>query len=610
MYKFITYSLLLFIFISVTLTQAQSVDWRKLESETTKIFDQNNSVGASVIVVNQDSILFSKGFRFASLDNQDSISDSTLFVLGSITKTFTALGILKLVEDGKLKLGDEVMDVAPELPISNAWQGEFPLKIYQLLEHTSGFDELHLKDRSIPVVDDEFPLLDGIHIVKNSLNTRWKPGSRFAYSNVGYLIAGYLIEKVSGKSYNEYISQEVLKPLRMTNSSLRLKDINNNLLAKSFSYSKKELPFKHVFTRPTASLISSSNDMGQFLMNLLNKGEPLLNEDTFNDFEEHHSIKAFEGTKNGYRLGVYPRFHNGREWLGHGGSINQYNSEFEYNHELGLGIFIVSNGPNATKTVDGMLKVFHNLVPNTSENAITSNQSDTVVELSALEGYYMLISPRNQLLYPFTELFTEGFFVDLDDRNITISNLKGWESRMYQTGRNSFSPTGTQNEYQFVFDRSNSTDVLYTALGSSYKKTPFLLIAILGFSLIISFLIICLSQILLIIRLFNFIREKAIKLSPLFTFEIGSSIFLIGCVSYLLLGTLEYIHEPQFLTIMLMLCTILSPIFTVLGIAQSFKTRFQNLIDKIWTISLASSMIIMSCYLIYWGFFGFAVWIY
>lgn len=311
-------SLLVFLITLSFSTQGQpAFNWHKLKSETENLLRQNGSVGASIIVVNRDSALFSQGFGYANLEHNFKITDCTLFVLGSITKTFTSLGILKLVEEGKLSLDDEVIKLTPDLPIKNKWAEQFPVKVYHLLEHTSGFDEFHLKDRSIPVLDDEFPLMGGIHIVKNSLKTRWQPGTRFAYSNVGYLVAGYLIEKVSGRSYNDFMLQEVLKPLKMTNSSIRLKDIDQDLLAKSFAYSKEELPFKHVFTRPTASLISSAKDMGQFLQIFLNQGDSFLNTDTFDDFERHHSIKAFDGTKNGYRLGIYPRFHKGREWLGH-----------------------------------------------------------------------------------------------------------------------------------------------------------------------------------------------------------------------------------------------------------------------------------------------------
>jgi uncharacterized membrane protein len=350
--------------------------------------------------------------------------------------------------------------------------------------------------------------------------------------------------------------------------------------------------------------------MGHLLMMLLNKGERLLSEDAFIEFGKHHSIKAFEQNKNGYRLGVYPRFHKGREWLGHGGSINKYNSEFEYCHELGLGIFVVSNGPNATKTVDGILKTFHDLLPDASEKSMKSENVNRATDLTKLEGYYVFKSPRNQLLYPFTEFFSEGLFVDSDTGDIIISSLKGWESRLTHTEANSFSPSGTMNEYQYAFDRSNSPNMLYGGLGFAYQKTPLILMALLAIALMISFLMICLSPISLLIRIIHFTKAKTIVFSPQLTFEISALIFLMGTVLYLLAGTVSNIHEPQFLTIALFMSTILFPILTIIGIGQIFNYNYQSLAAKVWAICLATSLSILCSYLIYWGFFGFAMWSY
>ncbi|MEB2774624.1 serine hydrolase domain-containing protein [Algoriphagus sp. D3-2-R+10] len=605
-----TVSFLALLFILTFSTQGQSLkDWSNLESEAENLLKQHGSVGASIIIVNQDSVLFSKGFGHANLDHSG-VTGSTLFAIGSITKTFTALGILKLVEEGKISLDEEVLNIAPELPITNKWADKFPVKVHHLLEHTSGFDELHLKDRSVPILDDEFPLLDGINIAKNSLKTRWKPGSRFAYSNAGYLVGGYLIEKVSRRSYNEYISKEVLEPLKMKNSSLRLKDIDQELLAKSFSYSGKELPYKHVIGRPSASLISSTDDMGRFLMMLLNKGEPILSEDTFGNFEKHHSIKVFEGTKNGFRLGIYPRFYKGTEWLGHGGSINKYNSEFEYSHELGIGIFVVSNGPNAVKTVNWILNAFHAEFPQNSKPQTVLEEVNRTSAKEALKGYYILTSPRNQLFYPFTELFTEGIFIDIDKGEMSISKINGKKSELIQTGDNSFSYSGSRNDYEYIFEKSDSIDLLYTSLGFQYKKVPFLLISGLAILLTASFLLICLSQISLMVRIVTLIKKKCTVLTPQLTLELGSSVLLIGLVLYLFVGTLENMHQPNFWSIALFLCTILFPLLTAVGIIQTLKHKFEHLSNRIWTIGLAASMTVVSTYLIFWDFFGFAIWVY
>lgn len=608
-YNFICFLIIFLTFPSSLKSQPDSLDWRKVVTEIQKLLTRNGSVGASFIAVNREHILYAQGFGFANSQTSTRTSDSTLFVLGSITKTFTALGIMKLIDEGKLNLNDRVKEVAPELPVDNEWEIEFPVRVYHLLEHTSGFDELHLKDRSYPVRDDEFPLFDGIQIVKNSLKTRWKPGSRFAYSNAGYLVAGYLIEKISGLNYNDFIYNKVLMELGMVNSSVRLKDINVDLLARSYSYNKEELPFKHVFTRPTASLIGSTKDIGQFLQMLLNNGEGFIGDDTFRRFEEHHSIDAFKGTQNGYRIGIYPRFYNGITWFGHGGSINKYNSEFEYSPELGLGVFAVSNGPNATRTVDGIMKILHNTLMPDRETRIESDLVERKSNLGEFSGYYVLTSPRRQLLYPFTEMFTEGIFVDQEDDKLTISRIGGENSRLFQTGKNTFSYTGSLSEFQYVFDHSNP-QLLYTSLGFSYERKPVYVIFGLAGILIISLFFISFSQLFLLIRIFKVLSKKMKFPSPQLTLEIGASTFLIGCILFLLVGGQEKLHEPNLLSIALLLCTVAFPIITSIGILHLLKKKIDHTFEKVLTIGLSISMVVMNIYLAYWGFIGFAVWKY
>lgn len=268
----------------------------------------------------------------------------------------------------------------------------------------------------------------------------------------------------------------------------------------------------------------------------------------------------------------------------------------------------MSNGPRADKTVAGILEAFHRQFHKAEPFQRENVKIDKSLGLEKLSGYYVLTSPRNQLLYPFTELFTEGFFVDNHKGQLSISKLNGKKSKLIQTRSNSFSHSSKKNDYQYVFDISNSSEALYTSLGFSYRKVPFILIAGLTAILIISFLFICLSQISLLMRTVKFLIKKSSSFNPQLTFEIGSSVLLVGCVSYLFVGTLKNLNEPNILSIVLFLCTILFPLFTVLGIIQTIKYKFQYFLDKVWTIGLATSMVIVSSYLMYWDFFGFAIW--
>jgi hypothetical protein len=110
-----------------------------------------------------------------------------------------------------LKLDDELKKIAPEVPFQNKWESTNPVRIVHLLEHTSAFDDIKL-NRMYCLDAKENTGIDMMLVHKNSMICRWKPGERFAYSNPNYAILGYIIEKISGEPYSEYLTENILTP--------------------------------------------------------------------------------------------------------------------------------------------------------------------------------------------------------------------------------------------------------------------------------------------------------------------------------------------------------------------------------------------------------------
>ncbi|MEM6768814.1 MAG: serine hydrolase domain-containing protein, partial [Bacteroidota bacterium] len=189
-----------------------------LTDSLTAYMDRNHIPGAMVSVVNSDTVLFSGGLGLAHVEEVEPASAKHVFRLGSISKSFTALAMLSLLEEKGLSLNTPMNQIDPDLPIVNAWEAEAPVTIAHLLEHTAGFDDFHLHalyNRTDSIVPKAREMVDA-H--KNSYVCRWKPGVRKAYSNPGYILVGHLIEKLSGRSYGEYIHATILKPLGMESS--------------------------------------------------------------------------------------------------------------------------------------------------------------------------------------------------------------------------------------------------------------------------------------------------------------------------------------------------------------------------------------------------------
>ena len=169
---------------------------------------QPGAPGAVALVVKQGKILYSKAFGMANLELAVPMDTGDVFRIGSITKQFTACAILKLAEEGKLELSDDISKFIPGYPSHG-----LHISIENLLTHSSGIKSFTgMKEWTSEVQKQKFPPLDFIHWFWNQ-PLEFKPGSEFRYNNSGFFILGYIIEKVSGKAYATYLKEEFFTPL-------------------------------------------------------------------------------------------------------------------------------------------------------------------------------------------------------------------------------------------------------------------------------------------------------------------------------------------------------------------------------------------------------------
>lgn len=169
--------------------------------------------GAAVLVVQNDKVLLRKGYGIAEMNRKVPVTPDMVFRIGSITKQFTSTAILKLVEDGKLSLQDDLSKYLPD------FKTQHPITIEQLLNHTSGIKSY----TSVPermTTEAKRTKLSVTEMMGyiQSYPIDFKPGEQWLYNNSAYFLLGAVIEKVTGKTYNDYISQTFFKPLKMTAS--------------------------------------------------------------------------------------------------------------------------------------------------------------------------------------------------------------------------------------------------------------------------------------------------------------------------------------------------------------------------------------------------------
>lgn len=202
-------------------------------------YNEYGQFNGSALVSQNGKVILKKGYGFANMEWDIQNQANTKFRLGSISKQFTSLLILKLVEEGKIKLDVPITTYLPDYPKANGDK----ITIHHLLTHTSGIPNYtsfpnFFKDISRnPYTPEEF--------VKtfSSMPLDFTPGEKFSYSNSGYFVLGYIIEKITGKSYEQYLQETILTPLKMANTGYDHSDII--LKNRAAGYEKKGKTIKN-----------------------------------------------------------------------------------------------------------------------------------------------------------------------------------------------------------------------------------------------------------------------------------------------------------------------------------------------------------------------------
>jgi len=170
---------------------------------------------ASIAVIKDGRVIVAKGYGLSNVEKSIKATEQTVYQLASVTKPFTAMATLMLVEAGKLSLDAKVTDILPGLPA--AWS---PVTVRHLLTHTSGIRSYTDTFGEKKVTNGQVFTHDQILALVKDAPLQFAPGDRFAYSNTGYFLLGMIIEKVSGRSYGTFLAGRIFKPLGMTSTSL------------------------------------------------------------------------------------------------------------------------------------------------------------------------------------------------------------------------------------------------------------------------------------------------------------------------------------------------------------------------------------------------------
>ncbi len=310
--------------------------------------------GATVAVVRDGKLLFAKGYGWADLAKHVPVDpEKTLFRIGSVSKLFTWTALMQLVDEGKVDLHADVNKYL-DFKIPDTYPGH-PITVWNLMTHTPGFE-----DRGFSLFS-ETSEPRGRFLAEHIPARVRLPGTYSAYSNYGAALAGYIVERVSGQSWESYVRQHIFEPLGMQHAAMEQplpKDIAGDM---SVGYAKGgEEPQPKEFETllpmaPAGSGSVSAEDMGRFMIAQLQNGEfegrRILSDSIARLM--HSRQFAHDPRLPAFDLGFYEQDSHGVHIIGHGGDTQWFHSDLSLFPDENLGVFVSYNTASGGRRASG-----------------------------------------------------------------------------------------------------------------------------------------------------------------------------------------------------------------------------------------------------------------
>jgi CubicO group peptidase (beta-lactamase class C family)/D-alanyl-D-alanine dipeptidase len=315
----------------------------------------------SIALVDDQRIVWARGFGLADPEANTPATADTLYRVGSVSKLFTDIAIMQLVEQGAIDIDASVTDYLPDFKPANSFNK--PITLRQMMAHRSGLV------REPPVghyFDDTNP---GLAKMVESLNRTalvYEPGTRTKYSNAAVATVGYVLQRKTGVPFEKWVQEKVLTPLGMKQSSFTTTPEVSKQLAKAvmWTYHGREFPAPtfELGEAPAGCMYSSANDLARFLTVLFNDGKTpagrLLKPETLRQMLTPQFAK--EGDKTGFGIAFSLGELDGHKRVGHGGAIYGFATDLAFLPEEKLGVVVIASrdvaNPLVARIADAALR--------------------------------------------------------------------------------------------------------------------------------------------------------------------------------------------------------------------------------------------------------------
>lgn len=348
-----TFTLIFLFFTSIIAQRTPKFITDSLDHYVNRAMEQWKIPGAAVLVIKDGDIIISKGYGVKEFGTNDRVDENTLFMIGSNTKAFTGTALALLEHEGKLNLEDKVIKYLPDFKMKDSWVTK-ELNLIDIVSHRMGYETFQgdfmywASDLNEDEVIEKF----------GQLTPKYDFRTRYGYTNAGYAVAGKVIEKISGSTWDEYLKEKILKPLGMNRTTLLSVDFSKvDNIARPHTILNNEimlLPFENIDNMaPCGSIGSSVKELSYWLIAQLDSGKingnnlipynviaktrqpnTIVRKSTHPFNKTHYSL---------YGLGWALQDYEGNEIISHTGGVNGFVTSVTLIPKEKLGIVVLTN---------------------------------------------------------------------------------------------------------------------------------------------------------------------------------------------------------------------------------------------------------------------------
>jgi CubicO group peptidase (beta-lactamase class C family) len=589
----------------------------ELQTAIETVLKETKTPGIGIAIGSKEKEEWVTGLGMADVAANRPATSDTLFRIGSTSKAFAALAALQLQEQGKLNLTDTVRQWVPDVAFVNPWEATDPVRLVHLMEHTAGFDDIHLREYAL---NDPTPisLKDALAFGASSRVSRWRPGSRMAYCNSGPAVLAAVIEKVSGQRFEDYVQEHFFSPLHMDAATYFYTPEAQKLLATLYHPDGvTPFPYWHICFRPAGAINASAKDMANYVRFYLQRGgldgSNLLQAASIERMERMESLPVAKlGPIAAYGLYNYPTLEGAFVFHGHNGGVLGGLTEMAYLPEQGRGYAFMINSGNgqALGRIGKLLRqyVIRDLTPPPLPPAV-----QVPAELQRhYSGYYQGISPRVQWLYYLERLFGVRK-LDFNGEGLSMKPLVGAREQWVPVSERLFRRANQSVATLGLLPDTDGKTLIQTGSGT-FKKVPALLVWSQLAGLCLAFVLMVSSPVFALVwgvrKLFGKLRNPgpwSVRLMPLI-----SVLLLAACFGLFVINgeNLWALGRPSLISVSIMTLTIAFPAASAWSLYAAYRawSAPMNRVAYWHSLLVTAAVTAVAIYMGYWGLIGLRLW--